>query len=149
MMRCRTCGITHSRPLVLPLPSPMMIVIRSKIHRWALTPACLERISLGADGDARGHIETKKKEAPAKRTIKRAERTKKERAPGRTCRWVDTLAWATGTRVGASDHAIAWFCIGYGRVLGFLYGKTFPLHLWFNCAHNCMFVYVVIMWRTL
>ena len=31
----------------------------------------------------------------------------------------DTLAWATGTRVGASDHTIALFCIGSGRVLGF------------------------------
>ena len=36
----------------------------------------------------------------------------------------DTLAWATGTRVGASDHAIALFCILYGRVLGLLDFKT-------------------------
>ena len=35
----------------------------------------------------------------------------------------DTLAWATGTRVGASDHAIALFCIEYGCVLG-LYFDT-------------------------
>ena len=41
--------------------------------------ARLERISLGADGDARASIEAKKKEAPAKRTVKRARRTKKER----------------------------------------------------------------------
>ena len=34
--------------------------------------ACLERISLGADGDARASIEAKKKEAPAKRAVKRA-----------------------------------------------------------------------------
>ena len=40
----------------------------------------------------------------------------------------DTLAWATGTRVGAGDHAIALFCIGCGRVLGFLYSDTFILH---------------------
>ena len=33
---------------------------------------------------------------------------------------LDTLALATGTRVGASDHAIARFCINYGRVLGFV-----------------------------
>ena len=33
---------------------------------------------------------------------------------------VDTLALATGTRVGASDHTIARFCIEYGRVLGFV-----------------------------
>ena len=32
----------------------------------------------------------------------------------------DTLALATGTRVGTSDHAIACFCIEYGRVLGFV-----------------------------
>ena len=51
--------------------------------------ARLERISLGADGNARGHIDTKKKEAPAKRTVKRSRRTRKERAPGRTYRWVE------------------------------------------------------------
>ena len=37
----------------------------------------------------------------------------------------DTLALATGTRVGASDHAIALFWILYGRVLEFC---TFTLH---------------------
>ena len=51
--------------------------------------AHLERISLGADGNARGHIETKKKEAPAKRIVKHAGCTRKERAPGRTYRWVE------------------------------------------------------------
>ena len=51
--------------------------------------ARLERISLGANGDARGSIEAKKKEAPAKRTVKRARRTKKQRVPGRTYRWVE------------------------------------------------------------
>ena len=51
--------------------------------------ARLERISLGADGDARGSIEAKKKEAPAKRTVKRARRARKERVPGRTYRWVE------------------------------------------------------------
>ena len=51
--------------------------------------ARLERISLGADGDARASIETKKKETSAKRTAKRARRTKKERVPGRTHRWVE------------------------------------------------------------
>ena len=51
--------------------------------------ARLERISLGADGDARGHIEAKKKEAPAKRTVKHARRARKERAPSRTYRWVE------------------------------------------------------------
>ena len=38
------------------------------------------------------------------------------------------LARATGTRVGARDHAIVLFCIGCGRVLGFLYSDTFTLH---------------------
>ena len=49
--------------------------------------AHLERISLGTDGDARGSIDAKKKEALAKRSVKRARRTKKERVPGRTYRW--------------------------------------------------------------
>ena len=44
--------------------------------------ARLERISLGADGDARGSIEAKKKEAPAKRTVKCARRARKERVLG-------------------------------------------------------------------
>ena len=54
-----------------------------------LCTARLERISLGAEGDARGSIEAKKKEAPAKRTVKHARRTRKERVPGRTYRWVE------------------------------------------------------------
>ena len=49
--------------------------------------ARLERISMGADGDARACIEAKKKEALAKRTVKCARRTRKERVPGRTYRW--------------------------------------------------------------
>ena len=49
---------------------------------------------------------------------------------------LDTLALATGMRVGTSDHAIAWFGIEYGRVLGFVLRYiTFILILWFNCAH--------------
>ena len=59
----------YSRLLVLPLPSPMMIVIRSRIHRWARAPPRLERISLGADGDARGSIEAKKKEVLRSRQV--------------------------------------------------------------------------------
>ena len=51
--------------------------------------AHLERISLGTDGDARGSIEAKKKEAPAKRIVKHARRTRKERVPGQTYRWVE------------------------------------------------------------
>ena len=54
-----------------------------------LRTAHLERISLGADGDARTSIEANKKEAPAKRTVKCARHTKKERVPGRTYRWVE------------------------------------------------------------
>ena len=44
---------------------------------------------MGADGDARACIEANKKEAPTKRTVKRARRTRKERVPGRTYRWVE------------------------------------------------------------
>ena len=51
--------------------------------------ARLERISLGADGDARASIEAKKKKEPAKRIVKCARRTKKEHVPGRTYRWVE------------------------------------------------------------
>ena len=52
--------------------------------------ARLERISLGADGDARGSIEAKKKEALAKRIVKRARRARKKRVPSRTYRWVES-----------------------------------------------------------
>ena len=48
----------------------------------------LERISLGADGDACACIEAKKK-ALAKRNVKCARRTKKEHVPGWTYRWVE------------------------------------------------------------
>ena len=51
--------------------------------------ARFERISLGADADARAFIEAKKKEAPTKRTAKHARRAKKERVPGQTYRWVE------------------------------------------------------------
>ena len=51
--------------------------------------ARLERISLGADGDTCGPIETNKKEALAKRILKRARRARKERVLGRTYRWVE------------------------------------------------------------
>ena len=44
---------------------------------------------MGADGDACGSIGAKKKEALAKRTIKRARRTRKERVLGRTYTWVE------------------------------------------------------------
>ena len=46
-----------------------------------LCTAHLERISLGANGDARACIEAKKKEAPTKRTVKCARDTRKERVP--------------------------------------------------------------------
>ena len=61
---------------------------------------------------------------------------------------VDTLALATGTRVGASDHAMGiilyfvWSC-------PWVFVRYIYIILWFNCAHNYMFVFVVIMWRTL
>ena len=46
--------------------------------------AHVERISLGVDGDARACIEANKKEALAKRIVKCARRTRKERVPGQT-----------------------------------------------------------------
>ena len=51
--------------------------------------ANLERMSLGADGDAPACIEAKKKEALAKRNVKRAKRTKRERVLGQTSKWVE------------------------------------------------------------
>ena len=61
----------------------------------------------------------------------------------------DTLAWATGTRVGASDHAIVLLVLDMVVSLGFCTVKHLHYIMWFNCAHYCMFVSVVIMWRTL
>ena len=56
------------------------------------------------------------------------------------------LAWATGTHVGASDHTIALFCIGSGRVLGFLYFNT--LILWLIVRINGQtIIYVVVILR--
>ena len=49
----------------------------------------LERMSLGTDGDALACIEANKKEAPAKRNVKRAKCTKRERLPGQTYKWVE------------------------------------------------------------
>ena len=58
--------------------------------KWPLPlrPVAVEAhlCSLGTDGDARASIEAKKKEAPAKRTVKRARRARKERVHGRTYR---------------------------------------------------------------
>ena len=56
----------------------------------------------------------------------------------------DTLALATGTRVGASDHAIGiMLYFEMARVLGILYFDTFTLIV-VNCAHEQTIVYVVI-----
>ena len=51
--------------------------------------ANLERMSLGADSDAPTCIKGNKKEAPVKRNVKRAKRTKRERVPGQTYKWVE------------------------------------------------------------
>ena len=56
----------------------------------------------------------------------------------------DTLAWAIGTRVGASNHAIALFYIGCGRVLGFLYADTFTLH--FEVELRTLMNVLLYMW---
>ena len=72
---------------VQPSPHPPIIITDDDCDKEqdpSLGPctARLERISLGANGDARACIEAKKKEAVAKRTVKRARRTRKERVPG-------------------------------------------------------------------
>ena len=46
------------------------------------------------------------------------------REGGVMIQWLGPL----GRHVGASDHATTLFCIGCGRVLGFLYSDTFTLH---------------------
>ena len=52
--------------------------------------ANMKRMSLGPDCDALAWIEAKdvKKEPPAKRNVKRAKRTTRERLPGHTYKWV-------------------------------------------------------------
>ena len=49
--------------------------------------------------------------------------------------------------MGASDHAIALFCIGCGCVFGFWYFDTFTLHFEVEmCALMTVFIiYVVVM----
>ena len=79
---------------VQPSPRSPITVTNDDCHKeqdpsLGLCTVRLERISLGTDGDARGSIEAKKKEAPMKRTVKRARRAKKECVPGRTYRWVE------------------------------------------------------------
>ena len=59
----------------------------------------------------------------------------------------DTLAWATGTRLGPSEYAIALFCIGCGRVLGFLYSDT--LILWLIVRINGRTIICVVVMRIL
>ena len=51
--------------------------------------ANLEKMFLGPDGDAPTCIEANKKEAPAKRNVKRAKRTKRERLLGQTYKGVE------------------------------------------------------------
>ena len=55
------------------------------------------------------------------------------------CTTCDALALATGTRVGASDHAIARFCILYGRVLGFV-------HLHYICGLIVRIIVFLYVW---
>ena len=79
---------------VQPSPQSPITITDDDCHKQqdpSLGPCTtrLERISLDTDGDARGSIEAKKKEAPTKRTVKRARHDRKERVPGRTYRWVE------------------------------------------------------------
>ena len=60
----------------------------------------------------------------------------------------DTLAWATGMRVGASDHATELFCILYGCVLG-LYFDKLHFEVLNVCITECFIIYVVVMSRIL
>ena len=58
----------------------------------------------------------------------------------------DTLAWASRMHVGASDHAIALFCIECGCVPGFLYFDI--LILWLIVRVNGQaIIYVVVILR--
>ena len=50
----------------------------------------------------------------------------------------DMLAWATGTRVGTGDHAIALFCIECGHVLGFLYSDTLHFEVELHTLMNIL-----------
>ena len=84
---------------VQPSPRPPITITDDDCHKeqdplLGLCTTRLERISLGADGDARGSIEAKKKETPMKRTVKCARCTKKQRVPGRTYRWVENCSEA-------------------------------------------------------
>ena len=56
----------------------------------------------------------------------------------------DTLAWATGTHVGAGDHAMELFCIDYGCVPGFLYSDKFTLH--FEVELRTLMNVLLYMW---
>ena len=46
--------------------------------------------------------------------------------------------------MGAGNHAIAFFCIEYGRVLGFLYSDTFTLH--FEVELSTLMNVLLYMW---
>ena len=77
--------------------------------------ARLERISLGADGDTCGSIEAKKKEALAKRIVKRARRTRKESVLGRTYIWVENCFHTKEVPApcaGLKKHTTANICDG-------------------------------------
>ena len=46
--------------------------------------------------------------------------------------------------MGTSDHAIALFCIGYGRVLG-LYFDTLYFEVELRILMKCTIIYMVVM----
>ena len=54
----------------------------------------------------------------------------------------DTLAWATGTRVGASDHAIALFVLNMVVSLGF----CTMIHLHYICGLIVRIIVCLYMW---
>ena len=71
-----------------PYPSPPMSISgddwdKEQHPSLARCTANLERMSLGADGDAPTCIEANKKEALAKRNVKCAKHTKRKRVPSK------------------------------------------------------------------
>ena len=77
--------------------------------------ANLERMSLGADGDAPACIEANKMEALAKRNVKSAKRTKREHVPGQTYKWVEKcydVKKVMDKRPGLKQPKV----IGYGQL---------------------------------
>ena len=89
IMICASCGMSYSSLLAPPMSiSDDNWYKKQKKSLCRCTPN-LERMYLGANGDAPACIEDNKKEAPAKRNVRHAKRTKRERLLGQTYKWVE------------------------------------------------------------